>query len=221
MRVLVACEFSGTVREAFRKQGHDAWSCDLLPAADNSSHHYQGSVFDIINDGWDMMVAHPPCTYLTVSGNRWFYHPDDKDLPVSERRPHPKHPNRRAHREEAVEFFTKLWEADIPMIAIENPVGIMSTRLRKADQYIQPYQFGDATRKATGLWLKNLPLLKPTDVVVPVVVQLKNGKGTISQWHNDTWGLPTEERRKARSITFQGIADAMANQWGSEGVEWL
>jgi hypothetical protein len=216
MRVLVACEFSGRVREAFRAKGHDAWSCDLLSADDDSPYHYQCNVFDVLDKGWDLMIAHPPCTYLTVTGNSWFYHPDDKHLPTDERRPHPRFPNRRQHREEAVEFFMKLINTDIPKIAVENPVGIMSTRFRKPDQYIQPYEFGDPERKKTGLWLKGLPCLVPTDVVEPNIIQYKNGKGTDSKWHMDTMKLPPLERMKARSKTFQGIADAMADQWGKE-----
>lgn len=215
MRVLVACEFSGRVREAFRAKGHDAWSCDILPADDDSPYHYQCNVFDALDKGWDLMIAHPPCTYLTVTGNSWFYHPDDKHLPTDERRPHPRFPNRRQHREEAVIFFMELMRADIPKIAVENPVGIMSTRFRKPDQYIQPYEFGDPERKKTGLWLKGLPCLVPTDIVEPNIIQYKNGKGTDSKWHMDTMKLPPLERMKARSITFQGIADAMADQWGN------
>ena len=143
MRVLIACEYSGRVREAFRAKGHDAWSCDIQPALDESPYHFQGDIFDVIDKGWDLMIAHPPCTYLTVTGNKWYYHPDDKHLPVEERRPHPRFPNRREQREEAVEFFMKLINADIPKIVVENPVGIMSTRFRKPNQYIHPYQFGD------------------------------------------------------------------------------
>ena len=216
MRVLVACECSGRVREAFRKLGHDAWSCDIQPADDDSPYHYQADVFDVINKGWDLMIAHPPCTYLTVTGNSWFYHPDDKHLPVEERRPHPRFPNRRQHREEAVEFFMALYNADIPKIAIENPVGIMSTRFRKPDQIFQPYQFGDPYEKKTCLWLKGLDKLEDTNVVEPEPrVVFKSGK-SMPAWYVEAAKLPPKEREKARSVTFQGFADAMAEQWGDE-----
>ena len=213
MKVLIACEYSGAVRDAFIKQGHDAMSCDLLPT-DVPGPHYQGSVTDILNDGWDLMIAHPPCTYLTVTGNKWFYHPEDKHLEPKDRRPHPRFPNRKQQREEAAEFFMMLWEASIPRVAIENPVGYMSTYFRKPDQYVQPYEYGDAERKRTGLWMRGLPKLKPTNIVEPVVIKYKNGRGTDSKWHMDTMKLPPHERMKARSKTFQGIADAMAEQWG-------
>lgn len=216
MRVLVACEYSGRVREAFRAKGHNAWSCDIQPALDDSPYHYQGDIFDIIDKGdWDLMIAHPPCTYLTVTGNKWYYHPDDKHLPVEERRPHPRFPNRREQREEAVEFFMKLINADIPKIVVENPVGIMSTRFRKPNQYIHPYQFGDPFEKRTGFWLKGLDPLVPTNVVEPQPrTVFKSGK-SMPAWYVEAAKLPPKERANVRSITFQGIADAMAEQWGT------
>jgi hypothetical protein len=181
MRVLVACEYSGTVRDAFIAKGHDAMSCDLLPT-DKPGPHYQGDVFDIINDGWDLMIAHPPCTHLAVSGARWF-----KDK-VTE-------------QEEALDFVRKLINADIDRICIENPVSIISSRIRKPDQTIQPWQFGHGETKRTCLWLKSLPKLIPTDIV--------DGRD------QRIWKLPpSPDRWKIRSATFQGIADAMANQWG-------
>lgn len=181
MRVLVACEYSGTVRDAFIAKGHDAMSCDLLPT-DKPGPHYQGDVFDVINDGWDLMIAHPPCTHLAVSGARWF-----KDK-VTE-------------QAEALDFVQRLMNADIDRICIENPVSIISSRIRKPDQTIQPWQFGHGETKRTCLWLKGLPKLVPTDIV--------DGRD------QRIWKLPpSPDRWKIRSATFQGIADAMANQWG-------
>lgn len=213
MKVLIACERSGTVRNAFIKKGHDAISCDIQASLD-SGPHYQGDVKDILDDDWDLLIAHPPCTYLTTTGNKWFYHPDDKDLPVEQRRPHPRFPNRRVDREEGADFFMLFANCDhIDKICIENPVGIMSTRWRKPDQIIQPYHFGHNAAKKTCLWLKNLPVLEHTDVVEPDYVTFKSGK-RMSKWYLDATSLSKEERSNVRSQTFQGIADAMANQWG-------
>ena len=183
MRVLVACEFSGIVRDAFRKRGHDAWSCDLLPSDNPSYRHIIGDVLMYIRYDWDMMIAFPPCTHLAVSGARWF-----KDKKKEQRG--------------AIEFFMALAEAKIPRIAIENPIGIMSTKYRKPDQIIQPWQFGHGETKATCLWLKNLPPLKPTNIV----------EGRTPRAHHEP---PSPDRWKNRSRTYQGIADAMADQWGS------
>jgi site-specific DNA-cytosine methylase len=181
MKVLVACEYSGTVRDAFAKKGHEALSCDLL-ATDKPGKHYQGNVFDIINDGWDLMIAHPPCTHLAVSGARWF-----KDKVIEQA--------------EALDFVRELMNADIDRICIENPVSIISSRIRKPDQTIQPWQFGHGETKRTCLWLKGLPKLAPTNIV--------DGRD------QRIWKLPPSPNRwKVRSVTFQGIADAMANQWG-------
>ena len=184
MKILIACEFSGIVREAFKKRGHDAWSCDILQT-EIPGNHYQGDVFDIIGDGWDMMIAHPPCTDLAVSGARWF---KEKQADGRQRR--------------AIEFFMKLAASDISMIAIENPVSIMSTHYRKPDQIIQPWQFGHGETKATCLWLEGLPKLEPSKIV----------DGRESTIHHMP---PGPDRWKNRSRTFQGIADAMASQWGS------
>lgn len=181
MKILIACEYSGAVRDAFRRAGHDAVSCDILPT-DVPGPHYQGDVRDILADGWDMMVAHPPCTHLAVSGARWF-----KD--------------KKEEQAEALAFVRLLMDAPIPRIAIENPVSVISSRIRKPDQIIQPWQFGHGETKATCLWLKNLPLLHPTDIV--------DGR------EQRVWKLPpTADRWKIRSATYQGIADAMASQWG-------
>ena len=194
MRVLVACESSGTVRDAFSKLGHDAWSCDLLEA---EGKHIRDDVSKVINRGWDLMIAHPPCTYLSSSGMHWTTR-GLRDPKLTE---------------DALEFVSLLMNAPIDKIAIENPVGCISTRIRKADQYIQPYQFGDDASKKTGLWLKNLSTLKPTSYVEPRIV---NGK---KRWSNQTDSGqnrlgPSENRWQVRSKTYEGIAKAMANQWG-------
>jgi len=204
VRVLVACEFSGAVRDAFAKLGHDAWSCDLLPN-ETPGNHYQGSVLDIIGGGWDLMIAHPPCTYLTLTGNKWFK-PEFAD----------RFPNRHQQRQEAVDFFMLLANADIPKIAIENPIGVMSRIYRKPNQIIQPYEYGHETTKATCLWLKGLPNLKPTNIVSKGEVVISKSGNRMSRWYYETSKLPIKGgiRAKARSVTFQGIADAMADQWG-------
>ena len=181
MRVLVACEFSGIVRDAFIARGHDAISCDLLPT-ERPGPHYQGDVLDIIDDGWDLMVGHPPCTHLAVSGARWF-----KDK-VQEQNC-------------ALIFVAKLMSANIPKICIENPISIISSRIRKPDQIIQPWQFGHGETKSTCLWLKNLPKLTPTNIV----------EGRAARIHREP---PSPDRWKNRSRTFPGIAEAMAEQWG-------
>lgn len=183
MRVLVACEFSGIVREAFAAKGHDAFSCDLLPS-ERPGKHFVGGLDGFIEFGdWDLMIAFPPCTHLAVSGARWF-----KDKP-----------NEQAA---AIAFFMSLVNAPIPRIAIENPIGIMSRLYAKPDQIIQPWQFGHGETKATCLWLKNLPKLVPTNVV----------EGRVARVHREP---PTPDRWKNRSRTYQGIADAMAEQWGA------
>lgn len=193
MKVLIACEYSGTIRDAFSKQGHDAWSCDFEPT-DTPGNHYQGNVKDIINDGWDLMIAHPPCTHLAVSGSRWF-----KD--------------KQEEQKEALEFVRFLMSADIDKIAIENPISVISTQIRKPDQIINPYQFGDPHCKKTCLWLKNLERLKPTNIVIPTKTTTRTGRVYDSWWYATSM-LPLSIRGKARSKTFQGIADAMASQWG-------
>ena len=213
MKVLVACEYSGVVRDAFINKGHEAVSCDLLPCESDLGKHYQGDVTDILYDGWDMMIAHPPCTYLSVSGARWYYHPEDKELPYEERRPHPLHPNRRQLQQEALDFVQLLLDAPIEKIAVENPVSVISTRIKKPTQIIQPYEYGHPTSKSTCLWLKNLEPLQPTDIVEPIWINVSDGK-RMSKFHYDTYTLPKEERGKIRSATFPGIAKAMADQWG-------
>ena len=205
MKVLIACEESQRVCIAFRKKGHEAYSCDILePSGGHPEWHIKGDVMPILNDGWDMIIAHPPCTYLTVTGNRWFnvekYGDSAKERIIK--------------RAEAIDFFMKITTANCEHIAIENPIGVISSIWRKPDQIIQPYMFGDPERKSTCLWLKGLPKLKPTNIVEPHIIKYKNGKGTDSPWHMGTMSLPPKERQIARSKTFPGIAKAMAEQWG-------
>ena len=182
MKVLIACEYSGAVRDAFIAQGHDAISCDILPT-DAPGPHCQGDVRDVLGDGFDLMVAHPPCTHLAVSGARWF-----KD--------------KQTEQAEALEFVRLLLSAPIDKIALENPISIISSRIRKPDQIIQPWQFGHGETKATCLWLKNLPKLQPTQIV----------DGREAKVHRMS---PGPNRWKERSKTYQGIANAMAQQWGA------
>lgn len=196
MRVLVACESSGVVRDAFSALGHEATSCDLLPSSAPGS-HVVGDVKDILNDGWDLLIAHPPCTYLSVSGMHW----TARGL----RDP--------ALTENALDFVRLLMQSPIEKIAIENPVSVISTRIRKPDQIIQPYQFGHDASKKTCLWLKNLAPLTPTKFIPPRIV---NGK---ARWSNQTDSgqnrlTPSADRWKKRSETYVGIAAAMANAWG-------
>ena len=205
MKVLLACEESQAVCKEFRRLGHEAYSCDILPCSGGYPEwHIQANILDIINSPqiWDMMVAFPPCTYLTVTGNKWMK-PEFKE----------RFPDRQQQREDAIEFFMKLYNAPIPKIAIENPVGIMSTQFRKPDQYVHPYYFGDKHSKKTGLWLKGLPKLKATEIVEPEMYTYKDGRKD-PIWHVESMGLPKEERSKVRSKTFPGIAKAMAEQWG-------
>lgn len=199
MKIIVACEYSGIVRRAFEAKGHDVVSCDLLPAEDNSPYHYQGPVEDLLEQGgtWDLMIAHPPCTYLCSSGLHW----------------NKRRPERGIETEKALEFVKMLMNAPINCIAIENPQGCIGTRIKPATQYIQPYEFGHDASKKTGLWLKGLPMLIPTCHIPPRIV---NGR---PRWANQTDSgqnklPPSENRWKYRARTYQGIADAMADQWG-------
>lgn len=187
MRVLVACEFSGTVSKAFRAAGHEAYSCDVLDSELGPEWHLSGDVRQYLDNGWDLMIAHPPCTHLAVSGSRWF-----KD--------------KREEQAEALDFVRLLMNAPIPHICIENPISVISSQIRKPDQIIQPWQFGHGETKATCLWLKNLPKLTPTNIV----------DGREARIHRMP---PGPNRWKERSRTFQGIADAMASQWGSVTME--
>lgn len=236
MNVLIACEESQAVCIEMRRLGHRAFSCDIQDCSGGHPEwHIKGDALEIINprtyfkkrDGtlygvaeengilfetasgdihfienqWDLIIAHPPCTYLTLAGNKWFKS-EYKD----------RFPERAKQREAAVEFFMQFANADCDRIAIENPVGIMSSRWRKPDQYIEPYFFGEPEKKKTGLWLKGLPTLKPTNIVDPIIVHCASGANE-PRWHMETMKLPKEERSRARSKTFPGIARAMAEQW--------
>lgn len=225
MRVIVGCECSGAVRDAFAARGHDAWSCDLKPS-ENGGNHYQGDIFDIIDDGWDLGIFHPPCTFMCSSGLHWNGRIDGRDQLT----------------DEALQFTCDLMNAKIEKMGFENPVGCISTRIgwdgskwvvmpkeknlrkykgRKSDQIIQPYEFGDDASKATALWLKNLPLLRGTKYFPPRIVEYKGKK--VKRWSNQTDSgqnklPPSEHRATERSRTYKGIAEAMADQWGGETV---
>lgn len=229
MNVLVACEESQRVCTSFREKGHNAFSCDILPCSGGHPEwHIQGDVFEVLKpvtkynwcdyitfetmDGeehwiegkWDLIIAFPPCTYLTVTGNRWFNVDRYGEKAIKRHR----------CREEAIKFFMVFANADCERIAIENPVGIMSSEWRKPNQIINPWQFGDAFEKKTCLWLKGLPELIPTNIVdIPPRKKFDSGK-TMPSWYAEAWHLPKEERAKLRSKTFPGIAQAMADQWG-------
>lgn len=183
LRVLVACEFSGTVREAFRAAGHEAWSCDLLPTDRPSDFHHVGDVREILGEGWDLMIAHPPCTDLAISGRRWF----------AQKQP---------EQAEAIAFVRDLMAAPIPRIAVENPLSVIASKIRPSDQTIQPWMFGHGETKATCLWLKNLPHLRPTAYVAGRVNRVANLGESADRW-------------RLRSLTYPGIAQAMADQWGT------
>ena len=223
MKVLIACEESQAVCKAFREKGHEAYSCDIIECSGGHPEwHIRWDAIALLNgncsfmtcdgslhriDGrWDLLIAHPPCTYLTVTGNRWF----------NVERYGEKAIQRMKDREEAIAFFMSFVNADCEKIAIENPIGIMSTEYRKPDQIIQPWMFGDAVEKKTCLWLKGLPTLVETNVVTPEPrKEFASGK-TMPPWYADAWKLPKDERSKLRSKTFLGIAQAMAEQWGGE-----
>lgn len=202
MKILIACECSGVVRRAFESQGHAAWSCDLQDADDGSAHHFQTDVRDVLRFKWDLLIAHPPCTYLNVAGMHWTTR-GLRDPRLTE---------------DAVAFALTLWRADVPKIAMENPVGILSSRIRPPDQYVQPYEFGDDASKKTGLWLKGLPKLTPTLRIPGRKVTLPSGR-VVERWANQTDSGqnrlgPSPDRAKLRSQTYAGIAQAMAEQWG-------
>lgn len=241
LNILIACEESQACCRAFRKLGHNAYSCDLFQCSGtifgtnkedpHPEWHFNHDVTTVLNktdltlqngeqaiiDGnWDLMIGHPPCTYLAVSGAQWYYHPDDKDLPIEKRRPHPRYPNRVQDREDGVNFFLFLARADVKRIAIENPVGIMSTRWRKPDQSIQPYMFGDPYSKNTCLWIKNLRPIHPSKETEDHGERIYFGSGKSQpKWYSDgfTKTKSAVERQKWRSKTFPNIARAFAEQW--------
>ncbi|MGI6227326.1 MAG: hypothetical protein ACOYJ1_13835 [Peptococcales bacterium] len=205
MKILVACEESQAVTKEFRRLGHEAYSCDIEPCSGGYPEwHLQQDVTELLNQKWDMILAFPPCTYLTVTGNRWF----------NVQRYGEKAIQRIKDRKEAIKFFMMFANADCEKVVIENPVGIMSTEWRKPDQIIQPYEFGDPYEKKTCLWIKGLPKLIPVNQVEPPPrTQFESGK-SMPTWYAEAWKLPKEERAKLRSKTFPGIAQAMAKQWG-------
>lgn len=197
LNVLVACEYSGAVRDELVRLGHNAYSCDLLPGEGKfTDRHYQGDVAELLSEGWDLMIAHPPCTHLAVSGARWF-----KD--------------KKEEQEEALAFVQMLMDAPILHIAIENPVSVISSRIRKPDQIVQPWMFGDPFTKTTCLWLKNLPPLVPTNIVDKGDRHVTKSGKSLPAWYNLP---PSEDRAKIRSKTFAGMAKAMASQW-TESIE--
>lgn len=230
MNVIIACEYSGIVSAAFRKKGHEAFSCDILPTDGDANYHIIGDALNIIKGGtfttqsgrvvtikrWNLIIAHPPCTYLTNSAE-WAY----KDKQTKKMKPGTLiGAERRAAREEAIKFFMAFINADADMIAVENPIGVMSSRYREPDQYIQPNEYGHDASKETCLWLKNLPTLVPTGFYPPRLVLHPNGKRYVYRWSNQTDSgqnklPPSETRGHDRSKTYQGWADAMADQWGT------
>jgi site-specific DNA-cytosine methylase len=205
MKILVACEESQAVTKEFRKLGHESYSCDILECSGGHPEwHIQEDVTKLLKEKWDIIIAFPPCTYLTVTGNRWFNIERYGDKAIK----------RHQERKEAIKFFMMFANANCDKIAIENPVGIMSTEWRKPNQIIQPYEFGDPFEKKTCLWLKGLKSLEPTNIVKPPERQkFKSGK-SMPSWYADAWKLPKQERSKLRSKTFPGIAQAIAKQWG-------
>lgn len=204
MRVLVGCEYSGRVRDAFAARGHDAWSCDIEEPSETPGNHVKGDVLSLLGDGWDLAVFHPPCTYLTVSGLHW----------------NTRDPLRAAKTDLSVAFVRELMDAPIPRIALENPVGCLSTKIKKPSQTVQPYEFGEDASKKTCLWLKGLPLLHGTERVSGRMVEWPRGSGRwVERWGNQTDSgqnklAPSATRWKDRSRTYLGIAAAMAAQWG-------
>jgi hypothetical protein len=199
MRVLIGCECSGAVRRAFRDRGHDAWSCDLQAADDASPFHIQGDVMDILKNEWDIGIFHPPCTFLCGMGIWWNH----------------KRPERWVDTFKALEFVKALWSANIPRIAIENPIGYLSKNFRKPDQIINPWQFGDEANKPTCLWLNGLPKLTPTKIVGKGEFYTKKNGARMSKWSHITSGTRKDQRAKIAATTFQGIANAMAEQWSN------
>lgn len=198
LKALIGCEESGAVRNAFRELGHDAWSCDLLECSDESEFHYQMDIFDAIKlQKWDLAIFHPPCQYIAVSGARWMY---NKDGSVNQ--------ERKKNQDLALDFVQKLMDVDIPHIAIENPISVISSKIRKPDQIIQPWMFGHPEKKSTSLWLKNLPLLIPTNDVSEEMKSLPK-----SQTDKIHYMSPGPERAKLRSKTYSGVAKAIAQQW--------
>jgi hypothetical protein len=218
MLVLIACEESQTVCKAFRDRGHEAYSNDIIDCSGgHPEYHLKMDVLEAIKlKKWDLGIFHPPCTFVASSSVGWLSHPEDKGLPFDDRRPHPKYPNRRKDMLDSVEFVKALYNTNIKHIAIENPVGLLSSRWRKPDQIVQPYMFGHKETKATCLWLKGLPKLVATDIVDGGERIVYPSGISMPKWYADAWKLSPEERSKVRSKTFLGIAKAMASQWGED-----
>lgn len=217
LRILVGCEESQAICKEFRRLGHEAFSNDLLPCSGGHPEwHIEGDVFAAINlKKWDLGIFNPPCTYLSSSGAQWLSHPDDIELSFEERRPNPKYPDRRENMLESVDFVRRLYDCKIEHVAIENPIGLLSSRWRKPDQIVQPWMFGDEATKSTCLWLKNLPLLEPTEIVGKgEKVVYASGKSH-PKWYADAMrtARTKEERQTLRSKTFPGIARAIAEQY--------
>jgi len=208
LKGIVFCEESQAVTKAFRALGHEVYSNDIKPCSGGHPEwHIQGDCFEVAKmEQWDFAIGHPPCTYLTNTGLRWLYSDKTKTSP------HPKYPTRKKDQLDAVEFFKAMYNMDIPHIALENPIGVLSSMFMKPTQIIHPYQFGHDASKSTCLWLKNLPLLKPTKIVDVTYVETSTGK-RFDKWYWDTSKFRGAERQAERSKTFQGIADAMASQW--------
>lgn len=224
IRAIVACEESQAVLEELLKLGVDAYSCDLLPASGKyPERHFQEDIFQVLKreEKFDLMIAHPPCTFIAQSGTQWLSHPEDKNLPFEERRPHPKYPNRRKDMEDSIQFVLDLYNSSIQYVAIENPIGLLSSKWRKPDQIIQPYEHGDKASKNTCLWVKNLPLIKPTNIVEKgdffEWIDKKGVKKKQPRWYYEAIqkAKTPEQRRTLRSKTFPGIAKALATQYVS------
>lgn len=216
LKVLIACEESQTVCKAFRTIGCEAYSCDVLPCTGGYPEwHIECDVLEILNQGWDLMIAHPPCTYLACSSVQWLSHPEDKNLPFEHRRPNPRYPERRMQMLQSIEFIKSLSSAPIPYIAIENPVGLLSRYWQKPTQIIQPYYFGDEATKTTCLWLKGLPKLEHTNLVGKGERTIYSSGKSHPKWYADAKGKKRTKCQAIRSKTFQGFANAMAVQWTS------
>lgn len=223
LNILVACEASQEVTKAFRRLGYNAYSCDIVDCYGGLPEwHLKMDIFEAIKlRKWHLMIAHPPCTFIAGSSVQWLSHPEDKHLPFDQRRPHPKYPTRRQDMKESIEFILALFNSDIGHIAIENPVGLLSSQWRRPDQIIQPYMFGDEATKTTCLWLKNLPPLNPTKIVGKGERTVFASGKSHPQWYADALknAKTKEERQTIRSKTFPGIARAIASQWSNHLIK--
>jgi hypothetical protein len=215
MKVLIGCECSGIIRDAFTALGHDAYSCDLKPT-ERPGKHLQCDIFEALEDYWDLFIGHPVCKFMANSGAQWFYHPEDRALPGRLRRPHPLYPERFEELRKAIEFFKRMWNARVGKIALENPKPLFElvAEVGKQSQIIQPWQFGDSFQKGTYLWLKGLPRLKSTKIVDKGEFLITSGGKKIPKWYSDAKSSNKENTSTERSRTFPGIANAMAEQWG-------